>query len=91
MVAGTPWILLHVARAVILGIVAILLGLFGSEFIGRLVAGQPLLGDYVYGSRFKWILLYGAGVFFLVASVRMTIAVFFREGISFLWGIAKTI
>ena len=69
---------LHVARAVILGIVAILLGLFGSEFIGRLVAGQPLLGDYVYGSRFKWILLYGAGVFFLVASVRMTIAGFLR-------------
>ena len=69
---------LHVARAVILGIVAILLGLFGSEFIGRLVAGQPLLGDYVYGSRFKWILLYGAGVFFLVASVRMMIAGFLR-------------
>lgn len=69
---------LHVLRAVCIGIVAILLGLFGSEFIGRLVSGAPLFGDYVYGSRFKWILLYGVGVFFSVASFRMLVAAFLR-------------
>ena len=69
---------LHVLRAVCIGIVAILLGLFGSEFIGRLVSGAPLFGDYVYGSRFKWILLYGVGVFFSVASFRMFVAAFLR-------------
>ncbi len=69
---------LHVLRAVCIGVVAILLGLFGSEFIGRLVSGAPLFGDYVYGSRFKWILLYGVGVFFSVASFRMLVAAFLR-------------
>ena len=69
---------LHVLRAVCIGVVAILLGLFGSEFIGRLGSGAPLFGDYVYGSRFKWILLYGVGVFFSVASFRMLVAAFLR-------------
>lgn len=69
---------LHVLCAVCIGIVAILLGLFGSEFIGRLISGAPLFGDYVYGSRFKWILLYGVGVFFSVASFRMLVAAFLR-------------
>lgn len=62
---------LHVFRSAILGTCAILLGVFGSEFIGRLISGAPLWGNYVYSSRFPWILLYGFGVFFLVAAFRM--------------------
>jgi exopolysaccharide biosynthesis polyprenyl glycosylphosphotransferase len=69
---------LHVLRAAFIGVAVILLGLFGSEFIGRVVSGAPLLGDYVYGSRFRWILLYGLGVFFLVAFLRMLVAAFLR-------------
>ena len=70
---------LHVLRAVLVGIVAILLGLFGSEFIGRLITGAPLFGDYVYGSRFKWILVYGMGVFLSVGGFRMLVAAFLRS------------
>lgn len=69
---------LCVARAVLIGMCAILLGLFGSEFIGRLISGSPLLGDYVYGSRFFWILLYGVAVFVSVAGLRMAVAGFLR-------------
>ncbi|MCI5601296.1 MAG: sugar transferase [Hallerella porci] len=69
---------LYVARAAVLGTLAILLGLFGFEFIGRVTTGSPLLGDYIYGSRFRWILLYGFAIFFLVATFRMGIALFLR-------------
>lgn len=69
---------LHVFRAAAVGTLAILLGLYGSEFIGRLITGAPLLGDYVYGSRFFWILLYGFAVFFSVSAFRMAVASILR-------------
>ena len=69
---------LYVARAAFIGTVAILLGLFGFEFIGRLTRGAPLWGNYTYGSRFWWILLYGVVIFFGVACIRMGIALFLR-------------
>jgi len=70
---------LRVGRTVLLGIVLILVGLFGSDFFGKLVSGVPLSNGYLYGSRFVWIILYGVVAFLLVVLFRMMIALFLRR------------
>ena len=65
--------ILRVLRAVFVGIVLIIIGLFGSEFMGKVAAGVPLNGDYIYGSRFTWILVYGVFVLVFVAAFRMVL------------------
>ena len=64
---------LRVLRAVVVGIVLIIVGLFGSEFVGKVAAGVPLSGNYIYGSRFTWILVYGIFVLVFVAVFRMAL------------------
>ena len=64
---------LRVLRAVFVGVVLIIVGLFGSEFMGKVAAGAPLTGNYIYGSRFTWILVYGVFVLVLVAAFRMVL------------------
>ena len=51
--------ILRVLRAVAVGIVIIIICLFGSEFLGKVFANQSLVRDYIYGSRFPWIFIYG--------------------------------
>ena len=63
--------ILRVLRSVFVGVVLIIIGLFGSEFMGKVAAGVPLSGDYIYGSRFTWILVYGVFVLVFVAVFRM--------------------
>ena len=62
---------LRVLRAVVVGVVLIVVGLFGSEFVAKLAANDPLGSGYLYGSRFTWIFIYGAFVIVLVAAFRM--------------------
>ena len=64
---------LRVLRAVFVGIVLIIIGLFGSEFMGKVAGGFPLNSGYLYGSRFTWILVYGVFVLVLVAAFRMVL------------------
>ncbi|MBR6379918.1 MAG: sugar transferase [Fibrobacter sp.] len=63
--------ILRVLRAVFVGMILIIIGLFGSEFMGKVAAGVPLSGNYIYGSRFTWILVYGVFVLVFVAAFRM--------------------
>ena len=63
--------ILRVLRSVFVGVVLIIIGLFGSEFMGKVAAGVPLSGDYIYGSRFTWILVYGVFLLVFVAVFRM--------------------
>ena len=63
--------ILRVLRSVFVGVVLIIIGLFGSEFMGKVAAGVPLSGNYIYGSRFTWILVYGIFVLVFVAVFRM--------------------
>ena len=63
--------ILRVLRSVFVGVVLIIIGLFGSEFMGKVAAGVPLSGNYIYGSRFTWILVYGIFVLVFVAIFRM--------------------
>ena len=69
---------LRVLRAVAVGVVIIVIGLFGSEFMGKVVAGVPVSGDYIYGSRFTWIIVYGIFVLFFVAAFRMVLYLVLR-------------
>lgn len=70
---------IHILRIIFIGIVFIIVGLFGSEFIAKVMESSPLHKDYVYGSRFVWILFYGLTAFFLVLSLRMLIYLFLRR------------
>ncbi|MCQ2061259.1 MAG: sugar transferase [Fibrobacter sp.] len=63
--------ILRVLRAVVVGVLLIILGLFGSEFFSKLSAGDSLGSGYMYGSRFPWIFIYGASVLVLTAAFRM--------------------
>ncbi len=65
--------ILRVLRGVIIGIVLIIVCLFGSEFISKFSANMPLSEGYLYGSRFPWIFIYGGLAMVLVASFRMFI------------------
>ena len=65
--------ILRVLRGVIIGIVLIIVCLFGSEFISKFSANMPLREGYLYGSRFPWIFIYGGLAMVLVASFRMFI------------------
>lgn len=65
--------ILRVLRAVFVGVVLIIIGLFGSEFVGKVAAGAPLDGGYLYGSRFTWIFVYGIFVLIFVAAFRMVL------------------
>lgn len=65
--------ILRVLRAVVIGIVLVIVCLFGSEFFGKFVANQPLNEGYLYGSRFPWIFIYGGLAMVLVAGFRMLI------------------
>ena len=69
---------LRVLRAVVVGVGLIVLGLFGSEFMGKVAAGVPLNGDYIYGSRFSWIIAYGIFVLIFVAAFRMLLYLVLR-------------
>jgi len=64
---------LRVLRAVAVGVALIVVGLFGSEFVAKLAANAPLGRDYLYGSRFTWIFIYGAFVIVLVVVFRMVL------------------
>lgn len=65
--------ILRVLRAVALGIILVIVGLFGVEFMGKVFANTPLSEGYMYGSRFPWIFIYGGLALTLVASFRMLI------------------
>jgi exopolysaccharide biosynthesis polyprenyl glycosylphosphotransferase len=65
--------ILRVLRAVALGIVLVIVGLFGAEFVGKVFANSPLSEGYLYGSRFPWIFIYGGLALTLVAGFRMVI------------------
>jgi len=65
--------ILRVLRAVALGIVLVIVGLFGAEFVGKVFANSPLSEGYLYGSRFPWIFIYGGLAMTLVAGFRMVI------------------
>lgn len=70
--------ILRVLRAVFVGICLIVIGLFGSEFVGKVAAAQPLGSGYLYGSRFPLLLTYGASVLVLVAVFRMGLYLILR-------------
>ena len=65
--------ILRVLRAVALGIVLVIVGLFGAEFVGKVFANSPLSEGYLYGSQFPWIFIYGGLALTLVAGFRMVI------------------
>lgn len=65
--------ILRVLRAVLIGIVLIIAVLFGAEFIGKVMANEPLSSGYLYGSRFPWIFIYGGFALCLVIFFRMLI------------------
>ena len=65
--------ILRVLRAVVIGVVLIIISLFGTEFVGKIFANQPLNEGYLYGSRFPWIFIYGGLAMVLVAGFRMFI------------------
>ncbi|MCF0224215.1 MAG: sugar transferase [Fibrobacter sp.] len=69
---------LRVIRAVAIGIVLVLVCLFGAEFIGKIFSNAPLAEGYLYGSRFPWIFLYGGFALFVVVLLRMVIYAFLR-------------
>jgi len=71
--------ILRVLRAVVIGVVLIIVGLFGTEFLGKVFANQPLNQGYLYGSRFPWIFIYGGLAMVLVASFRMLIYLCLRS------------
>ncbi len=75
---------LRVLRAVVIGIVLVIICLFGAEFMGKVFTNQPLNQGYLYGSRFPWIFIYGGLALLLVASFRMSIYCFLR--IFLRWG-----
>ena len=58
---------------VVIGVVLIIIGLFGTEFLGKVFTNQPLNEGYLYGSRFPWIFIYGGLAMVLVAGFRMFI------------------
>ncbi len=64
---------LRVVRAVVIGIVLIIICLFGAEFVGKLFANAPLNSGYLYGSRFPWIFIYGGFALGLVGFFRMVL------------------
>ncbi|MCQ2062464.1 MAG: sugar transferase [Fibrobacter sp.] len=70
--------ILRVLRAVVIGVVLVIICLFGAEFIGKFVENQPISKGYIYGSRFPWIFIYGGCAMMLVASFRMLIYLFLR-------------
>lgn len=70
---------LYVLRSILFGVVFLIVGLFGSEFIGKIMASAPLTEGYLYGSRFIWIFAYGLLAFFLVVFFRMLIYLFLRR------------
>ncbi len=69
----------RVGRTILFGIILVVVGLFGSEFVAKLIAGEPIARDYMYGSRFEWILIYGVAAFGLVIVFRLLIALFLRR------------
>ena len=69
---------LRVLRAVVIGVVLVIICLFGAEFMGKVFTNQPLSEGYLYGSRFPWIFIYGGLAILLVAWFRMLIYVFLR-------------
>jgi len=69
---------LRVLRAVVIGVVLVIVSLFGAEFMGKVFANLPLNEGYLYGSRFPWIFIYGGLAIMLVAVFRMIIYVFLR-------------
>lgn len=64
---------LRVLRAVALGIVLIIIGLFGTEFMNKVFTHEPLISGYLYGSRFPWIFIYGGFAMTLVVSLRLLV------------------
>lgn len=74
--------ILRVLRAVLIGIVVIVAVLFGAEFLGKVMANEPLSSGYLYGSRFPWIFIYGGFALFLVVLFRMFIYMFLRSLLS---------
>ena len=65
--------ILRVLRAVLIGIVIIIAILFGLEFLGKVLANEPLSSGYIYGSRFPWIFIYGGFALFMVVLFRMLV------------------
>lgn len=65
--------ILRVLRAVALGIVLVIICLFGAEFMGKVFSNEPLSSGYLYGSRFPWIFIYGGFSLCLVVLLRMVI------------------
>lgn len=64
--------ILRVLRAVMVGIIVIIICLFGAEFVGKVLSNEPLAQGYLYGSRFPWIFIYGGFTIALVTLFRMT-------------------
>lgn len=70
--------ILRVLRAVIVGVFLIIVGLYGSDFAGKIVANTPLSSGYLYGSRLPLILSYAALLMVLVAFFRMVLYLVLR-------------
>lgn len=77
---------LRVLRAVIIGIILVIICLFGAEFIGKLFTNAPLSSGYLYGSRFPWIFIYGGFALCLVVLFRMFIYLCLRGLLSLGYG-----
>ena len=77
--------ILRVLRAVIVGVVLIIVSLFGTEFLGKIFSNQPLSQGYIYGSRFPWIFIYGGMAMVLVAGSST-----FACAVSCAWAMGQT-
>lgn len=77
--------LLCVARTSLFGGFLILVGLFGSEFVNKVLNSEPITSGYVYGPRLVVILAYIVLMIFLAAVFRMLLYLmlrsFLRKGI----------
>jgi exopolysaccharide biosynthesis polyprenyl glycosylphosphotransferase len=80
---------IRIGRTVVLGVVFILVGLFGFEFIGKLIAGDSITENYIYGAHFLWIFVYGAFVFAAASFFRMIIYLFLRYLLTLGYGASR--
>lgn len=62
---------LRVARTIFAGGILGVVGMFGSEFVTKFVAGEPVGSGYVYGSRLIAVVAYVLGSILLVNVFRM--------------------
>jgi exopolysaccharide biosynthesis polyprenyl glycosylphosphotransferase len=70
---------LTILRAVIYGLVLVVVALFGLELVARIFSPEAAPTHFLYGSRVKLVLAYGILVFLLVALARLGILYFLKQ------------